>query len=855
MTDKAATKPRRQSFAHKKTHKELRFGSYVLGSTLGEGEFGKVKLGWRKDGQQPSQVAIKFIRRESIPRGSERESKVHREINALKRLSHPNIIKLEEVLQNDKYIGIVLEYASGGELFDYILQHRYLKDSLASRLFAQLVSGVHYMHSKGIVHRDLKLENLLLDKHKNIVITDFGFVNSFGPNNELMKTSCGSPCYAAPELVITNEPYQARKADVWSCGVILYAMLAGYLPFDDDPQNPDGDNIARLYQYITTTHLTFPEYVEPISRDLLRRILVPNPKKRLSLREVRSHQWLAPHAPFLSVTPSEWDINYKNSQSGDFKQQQPQHSQPPPQAAIPKIDHRRYSLMDTTGFSSNAAHLQNHFPQQNYHHHSASTSSNQYFANPLPPQTSSNHAIALPSSTSSPSINEQLKQSPRTGHQRSYSVQSYSSASLALQAVVDANDVRNQIQSSSIPSSSSFVDVRHSGGSIFSQQQSHSQQLHQQHQQQGLPRSTTHTGITTMSQFKEQVCNNTIEESPVKKPVEPLHRVSPPTLEANFVKPKIPINSNSFSSPNPQNQKLPGPGVRKPRPTSYHPGLYSNVNYQIPESYNPTVQNQEARFSSTFQRSESTASISSLTNGKISKPSVDLSSAEGDIITPRSPNLMKAKLYSQSNEKGEFVLKEADAKEADEKSTTDQKAPGEQKKANRYSAIMAAELVMDKLFGTSSNPDQTVTPNNENDSVSRHSSIHSKPPSNTSTITKNTSVSNSPADKRRPTPTSQQHSQQRSKAVSSSTSKTKRFSFLSFYSSNENHSNTDIESTHSGKSNNKKKVLEPSNDFNRRQPSGSKRDTIISYTSFAPKKEPSTAKKVMDFFKRRSMRV
>ena len=268
------TRPRRQSFQHKARSKEVRFGSYILGSTLGEGEFGKVKLCWRKDGKQPSQVAIKFIRRESIPRGSERESKVHREINALKRLTHPNIIRLEEVLQNDKYIGIVLEYASGGELFDYILQHRYLKDSLACRLFAQLVSGVYYMHSKGIVHRDLKLENLLLDKHKNIVITDFGFVNSFTSESELMKTSCGSPCYAAPELVISNEPYEARKVDIWSCGVILYAMLAGYLPFDDDPQNPDGDNIARLYQYITTTPLTFPEYVEPMPRDLLRRILV-----------------------------------------------------------------------------------------------------------------------------------------------------------------------------------------------------------------------------------------------------------------------------------------------------------------------------------------------------------------------------------------------------------------------------------------------------------------------------------------------------------------------------------------------------------------------------------------------------
>ncbi|ODQ48148.1 hypothetical protein PICMEDRAFT_26606, partial [Pichia membranifaciens NRRL Y-2026] len=294
--------------------REVRFGNYVLGSTLGEGEFGKVKLGWRKDGKLPSQAAIKLIKRDSIPTGSEKEGKIYREITALKKLRHPNIVRLVEVLQNDKYIGIVLEYASGGELFDYILDHRYLKESLACRLFAQLVSGVDYMHAKGIVHRDLKLENLLLDKHKNIIITDFGFVNSFhNANNDLMKTSCGSPCYAAPELVVSNEPYEGKKVDIWSCGVILYAMLAGYLPFDDDPENPDGSNIARLYHYITHTPLTFPEYIQPTPRDLLRRILVSNPNKRINLKDIRSHQWLAPHAPFLSVTPMEWDRNYRST--------------------------------------------------------------------------------------------------------------------------------------------------------------------------------------------------------------------------------------------------------------------------------------------------------------------------------------------------------------------------------------------------------------------------------------------------------------------------------------------------------------------------------------------------------------
>ena len=234
--------------------KETKFGDYQLGQTLGEGEFGKVKLGWKKDGSV--QVAIKLIRRESLGTNPSRLPKIYREISILRELSHPNIVRLHEMAETDRYIGIILEYASGGELFDFILNHRYLKDNNARRLFAQLVSGVGYLHKKGIVHRDLKLENLLLDRNRNIIITDFGFANTFDPRDELsdeieynltdrefvkrrgleqvqngsrkgdlMQTSCGSPCYAAPELVVTDSLYTGRKVDVWSCGVILVRDL------------------------------------------------------------------------------------------------------------------------------------------------------------------------------------------------------------------------------------------------------------------------------------------------------------------------------------------------------------------------------------------------------------------------------------------------------------------------------------------------------------------------------------------------------------------------------------------------------------------------------------------------------
>ncbi|KAF9993996.1 hypothetical protein BGZ79_001280 [Entomortierella chlamydospora] len=276
------------------------FGPYLLLQTLGEGEFAKVKLGMHADTGE--EVAIKLIRRQSVD-NTPRINKIGREISVLRTIRHPNIIALFDVIETDRYIGIVIEYASGGELFDHILAHRYLKERDACRLFAQLMSGVHYLHSKHIVHRDLKLENLLLDRNRNIIITDFGFANQFDSSSrDLMSTSCGSPCYAAPELVISDGLYVGSGVDIWSCGVILYAMLAGYLPFDDDPSNPDGDNINQLYNYILATTLVFPDHISPDARDLLKIMLVPDPAKRSNMKRIMAHQWLRPFAPMFQYT-------------------------------------------------------------------------------------------------------------------------------------------------------------------------------------------------------------------------------------------------------------------------------------------------------------------------------------------------------------------------------------------------------------------------------------------------------------------------------------------------------------------------------------------------------------------------
>ncbi len=248
----ASGKSRQDHSKSEGSAKRTKFGNYILGQTLGEGEFGKVKMGWKRDSSV--EVAIKLIRRETLGSNSNRLAKIYREIHILRGLDHPNIVRLHEMVETERHIGIILEYASGGELFDYILNHRYLKDGPARKLFAQLISGVGYLHKRGIVHRDLKLENLLLDRNKNIIITDFGFANTFDPKDELsedieyrlgdkdfirqmgldqpdarrgdlMQTSCGSPCYAAPELVVSDSLYTGCKVDVWSCGVILVSTL------------------------------------------------------------------------------------------------------------------------------------------------------------------------------------------------------------------------------------------------------------------------------------------------------------------------------------------------------------------------------------------------------------------------------------------------------------------------------------------------------------------------------------------------------------------------------------------------------------------------------------------------------
>lgn len=183
---------------------------------------------------------------------------------------------------------LITEYASGGELFDHIVQNKRLKEREACRFFQQIISGIEYVHKLGIVHRDLKPENLLLDKNKNIKIVDFGLSNLY-KTNELLKTACGSPCYAAPEM-IAGKKYVGLRVDIWSAGVILYAMVCGYLPFDD----PD---TQLLYKKIMNGDYTIPSHVSPEGKQLIKAILNTDPDKRYTIEQIRTHPWYKLYTP------------------------------------------------------------------------------------------------------------------------------------------------------------------------------------------------------------------------------------------------------------------------------------------------------------------------------------------------------------------------------------------------------------------------------------------------------------------------------------------------------------------------------------------------------------------------------
>jgi len=272
---------------------EPHIGKYRFVKTIGKGNFAKVKLA--KHMPTGREVAIKIIDKAQLNPTS--LQKLFREVKIMKGLDHPNIVKLFEVIETEKTLYLVMEYASGGEVFDYLVAHGRMKEKEARAKFRQIVSAVQYLHQKHIVHRDLKAENLLLDAELNIKIADFGFSNEFTPGNKL-DTFCGSPPYAAPEL-FQGKKYDGPEVDVWSLGVILYTLVSGSLPFD-------GQNLKELRERVLRGKYRVPFYMSTDCENLLKKFLVLNPTRRSPLEVIMKDRWM--------------NINYENDELKPYEE-------------------------------------------------------------------------------------------------------------------------------------------------------------------------------------------------------------------------------------------------------------------------------------------------------------------------------------------------------------------------------------------------------------------------------------------------------------------------------------------------------------------------------------------------------
>jgi 5'-AMP-activated protein kinase catalytic alpha subunit len=259
-----------------------RIGKYELGRTVGEGNFAKVKCA--VDVETGQSYAVKILDKEKVFQYKIVEH-IKREISTLKLIRHPHVVRLYEVLANKKKIYIVLEFVTGGELLDKISCNGKLEESQSRKYFQQLIDAVGYCHSRGVYHRDLKLENVLLDAKGNVKISDFGLsaLPQHCRADGLLHTTCGSPNYVAPE-VIADRGYHGATADVWSCGVILFVLLTGWLPFEDR-------NLAVLCHKIFKSEFNCPNFLSVGVGNLVKRILDPNPKTRITIPEIVEDEW------------------------------------------------------------------------------------------------------------------------------------------------------------------------------------------------------------------------------------------------------------------------------------------------------------------------------------------------------------------------------------------------------------------------------------------------------------------------------------------------------------------------------------------------------------------------------------
>ncbi|GAM82564.1 hypothetical protein ANO11243_005460 [Dothideomycetidae sp. 11243] len=261
--------------------KDLRsVGNYTVGRLIGKGSFGKVYLASHKL-TNGSKVVLKSAKKD--------DQNLTREIHHHRQFIHPHIARLYEVIVTESLVWLVLEWCPGDELYNHLLQHGRMEAPQVQKIFTQLVGAVSFVHKKGCVHRDLKLENILLDKHGNVKLVDFGFTREYAGSSSYLQTWCGTIAYSAPEM-IKGEKYAGEKVDVWSLGIILFALLVGELPFDDDD-----DNVTK--QKILKDDPRYPEHFPEGVKDLVQKLLSKRPLLRPTLPDILRHPWLSEYAP------------------------------------------------------------------------------------------------------------------------------------------------------------------------------------------------------------------------------------------------------------------------------------------------------------------------------------------------------------------------------------------------------------------------------------------------------------------------------------------------------------------------------------------------------------------------------
>ncbi|OHT14483.1 CAMK family protein kinase [Tritrichomonas foetus] len=272
---------------------------YTILQNIGEGSFATVKLGVHLPTK--TKVAIKIVPIENF-QDPDHTTRFQREVMLIKSIDHPFVAEFFELLEDEHYFYIIMEYVEGGNLLDYVNAIGMLTENEARKYFIQMISIFDYLHNEmKIVHRDLKAENVLLDRHCNIRLIDFGLSNKFTNENPYLSTACGSPAYASPEM-IKGEEYTAAS-DIWSAGILLFAMTHGELPYDDD-------NMQRLLQKIAYSSPNYSDHISPQLYDLLTKLLEKDPKERITLQEIKEHPWFS-HSDYANIVSNDNRISSK----------------------------------------------------------------------------------------------------------------------------------------------------------------------------------------------------------------------------------------------------------------------------------------------------------------------------------------------------------------------------------------------------------------------------------------------------------------------------------------------------------------------------------------------------------------